>query len=63
MRMLCGLLYSLKMDVMAIDRMVTVSGPMARTQPKRLRESPRYLSSQARSRICPVLEVQGGMPT
>ena len=44
MRMLCGLLYSLKIDVMAMEKMVTVSGPMARTQPKRLRTLLRQLS-------------------
>jgi hypothetical protein len=35
--MRCGALYSRKMDTSAMDRMVTVSGPIARTQPKRLR--------------------------
>ena len=35
--MWCGALYSRKMDTSAMDRMVTVSGPIARTHPKRLR--------------------------
>jgi len=38
--MRCGALYSRKMDTSAMDRMVTVSGPIARTQPKRLRAGP-----------------------
>ena len=55
MRMLCGLLYSRKMDVMAMDRMVTVSGPMARTQPKRLCTLHRQLCRPHQRLHCPVL--------
>lgn len=56
MRMLCGLLYSRKMDVMAMDRMVTVSGPIARTQPKRLPHSaPSAQAASCHWFHCPVL--------